>query len=133
MRRVLLWGGDEISSYNIGRYGHASQYYTTTCFGPEHWLSSGCSQLTDQLHSMSRGLPSGGDEISSYNFGRYGHASKNYTTTCFGPGYWPSSSCSHLIDQLHNMRRVLLRGGGGRRDIVLQYWEVWTCLPILLN
>jgi len=38
-------GGDEILSYNIGRYGHASQYYSTNCFGPGYWPSSGCSQV----------------------------------------------------------------------------------------
>ena len=34
-----------------------------------------------------------------------------YTTTGFGPGYWPSSGCSHLIDQLHSMCRVYSGGG----------------------
>jgi len=27
-------GGEEASSYNIGRFGQASQFYTTICFGP---------------------------------------------------------------------------------------------------
>ena len=98
MFKVLIGGGaDEISSYNIGWYGHASKYYTTTCFGPGYWRSSGCSQLIDQLYNLGRILQWGGDEISFNNIWFYGPASQYYTITCFGLGYWPFSGCHNLL------------------------------------
>jgi len=104
---------DAISSYNVGKYGHDSQYYTTTCFGPGYWPSSDGSQLVDQLYNVRRvyNCGRGVDQISSYDVGSYGHASQYYTITCFGPEYWTSSDCSQLIDQIYNMRRALLSGG----------------------
>ena len=40
------------------------------------------------------------------------------TTTCFGPGYWPSPGCSQLIDQLYNVRRFY--SGGTRPHVTIK-------------
>ena len=165
-------------------YCYIEQYigYTTTCFGPGYWPSSGCSYLIVQLNNMRWVLLWGGDDISAYSTGMYGHASQYYTTTCFSLGngqiqvvhsllicyticvvfyregrrdlvlhYWQEWPClpilcnymfrssvfamfrlSTLTDHLLNIRRHLLLGGG-RRDLILQYWELWPCLTILYN
>ena len=44
-----------------------------------------------------------------------------YTTTCFDPGYWPSSGCSQFIDQLYNMRRVYSGRGELAVDEISSY------------
>ena len=68
--------------------------YTTTCFGPGYWPSSGCSQLIDQLAIQCAWVLFWGDEISSYNIGVGGWL-----------GAWP---CNDL-DKCLNNRSVSTR------------------------
>jgi len=97
-----------------------------------YWLSSGSSQLNNQLYNIYWDLlleGGGRDEISSYNVGRpclpilYNYMFRSWVLAIFRL-FIPYSSAKQY---------ALGFTLGGGRYLGLLYWDVRTCLTILHN